>query len=158
MAKNKRRNKPARVDRPTIRKSSLEQTVLARSIESSYSGPIPPANQFAAYEEALPGAGDRILKMAEKQVEMAELQGRHRQDIERKVIYSGASRAMVGLWLSAVVTVCALALSTWLIVNGNSPEGIAAILLTFLTHGVVFVYGKRSQEQERRERRNEVSA
>lgn len=36
---------------------------------ASYSGPLPPANQFAQYEETLPGAADRILSLTEKEAE-----------------------------------------------------------------------------------------
>ena len=43
--------------------------LLAVKIEqhSVYSGPLPPAEQFAAYESILPGSAERILQMAEKQ-------------------------------------------------------------------------------------------
>ena len=45
-----------------------------RSIEQvariSYTGPLPLASEFAAYENAVPGAGDRILKMAERAQEL----------------------------------------------------------------------------------------
>ncbi len=30
-----------------------------------YSGPIPPASEFAKYEHVLPGSADRIIAMAE---------------------------------------------------------------------------------------------
>lgn len=33
----------------------------------SFSGPLPPAESFARYEEVLPGAADRIMRMAEKE-------------------------------------------------------------------------------------------
>lgn len=32
---------------------------------SSYEGPLPPSKQFKGYEDTIPGAGDRIIKMAE---------------------------------------------------------------------------------------------
>ena len=47
----------------TIRK------VVAKVIESEFSGPIPPPNIMRGYEEILPGAADRILSMAERQIE-----------------------------------------------------------------------------------------
>ena len=37
----------------------------ASSIATSYSGPLPPAQQFAAYEETLPGSANRILVVTE---------------------------------------------------------------------------------------------
>lgn len=35
-----------------------------------FSGPIPPPAMFAQYEEALPGAADRIMKLAENEQEI----------------------------------------------------------------------------------------
>jgi len=34
---------------------------------ASFSGPLPPPPMFREYEDVLPGAGDRILSMAERQ-------------------------------------------------------------------------------------------
>ena len=39
-------------------------------------GPLPPPEDLAAYEAAIPGAGDRILSMAERRLELA---GRDRE-------------------------------------------------------------------------------
>ena len=36
-------------------------------VAESYQGPIPPAREMAGHEAALPGAADRILKMAERE-------------------------------------------------------------------------------------------
>lgn len=35
------------------------------STVESYSGPLPPASEFVRYEEAVPGAGERIIGLAE---------------------------------------------------------------------------------------------
>lgn len=39
------------------------------AIERSYSGPLPPPDDFANYEQTLPGSMDRILTITEKQVD-----------------------------------------------------------------------------------------
>ncbi len=41
------------------------QAIESRTQAFSYSGPLPPASEFAKYENTLPGAADRILKLAE---------------------------------------------------------------------------------------------
>lgn len=33
---------------------------------TAMSGPLPPSHEFASYEKTLPGAADRILRMAEE--------------------------------------------------------------------------------------------
>lgn len=52
-----------RLDPEQIRMLSV---TLARS-KTTYSGPLPPAEQFRIYEEACPGAGKRILEWADKE-------------------------------------------------------------------------------------------
>lgn len=42
--------------------AGIRQEISRRSI---YSGPLPPPGDLSKYEEALPGAADRIIKMAE---------------------------------------------------------------------------------------------
>ena len=49
----------------------------------TFQGPIPPPSVLEAYEKILPGAAERILKMAENQ-------STHRQEIEKIVVRSGA--------------------------------------------------------------------
>src|SRR6202034_4192812 len=38
-------------------------------IAQSHIGPLPPSREFAGYEQALPGAADRVLRMAESEQE-----------------------------------------------------------------------------------------
>lgn len=55
----------------------------------SFAGPLPPPAVFAAYEETLSGAADRILSMAEKQ-------SSHRQEMEHKSLKSSSCQATLG--------------------------------------------------------------
>jgi len=50
-----------------------------REIQEIHSGPLPPPQDFAEYEQTLPGVADRILSMAEKQAG-------HRQALENKAM------------------------------------------------------------------------
>ena len=51
------------------------QNHLAHIQQASFSGPIPPPSILEGYERLVPGAADRILKMAESE-------SRHQQEIE----------------------------------------------------------------------------
>lgn len=51
-----------------------EASLVVRT--AAYSGPLPPASEFARYESVLPGAADRILAMAEKEQEFQIEQAR----------------------------------------------------------------------------------
>ena len=72
---------PVKVIMDAVPESKKKKVQAALTIMRSetYSGPIPPPEALARYEEIQPGTADRILKMAEKQQE-------HRMDLESKVI------------------------------------------------------------------------
>jgi len=61
-----------------------------------YGGPIPPASMLREYNEVLPGAAERIFKMA-------ELQSEHRIFLEKTVIVGDSKRADKGLWIGAAI-------------------------------------------------------
>lgn len=42
---------------------------LSASVMTAYQGPLPPASEFAKYEQVVPGSADRIIKMAEKSMD-----------------------------------------------------------------------------------------
>lgn len=70
-------------------KAQLSRQVTETHV--SYSGPLPPANEFQKYDEVLNGAADRLLAMAENQA-------RHRQDLEKAVIYGNQKKSFLGLF------------------------------------------------------------
>jgi uncharacterized membrane protein len=46
-------------------------------VQAAYIGPLPPSSEFARYDQVVPGAGERILRVMEK--EQA-----HRQELQRQ--------------------------------------------------------------------------
>jgi len=68
-----------------------------------FTGPLPPPEQFEAYERIQPGAADRILRLAEQQ-------SQHRRDIETKSFDSQITlslRAQISAVVLAFTTVAA---------------------------------------------------
>ena len=60
--------------------SSAQNEVAIRAISAvAYQGPIPPASEFAKYEQVMPGSAKRIFRMAEKS-EAAEIAHIERRD------------------------------------------------------------------------------
>lgn len=54
--------------------------IIARSIKTSFSGPLPPPDMLKKYEEVLPGSADRIVSLAENE---QKIQGRITKNIAR---------------------------------------------------------------------------
>ena len=57
---------------PENKREEVKEALMVMRSEM-YSGPIPPPEALARYEEIQPGAADRILKMAEKQIYTVKL-------------------------------------------------------------------------------------
>ena len=70
--------------------------VQAQHQQVLYSGPIPPPDVLAQYNNVVPGADERILKMAEEQ-------SNHRQYLEKAVISSDITQARWGVICGLIV-------------------------------------------------------
>lgn len=79
-----------------------ERKVILRKLSITKSGPLPDSKEFGEYEKALPGAGDRILQMAENEQE-------HRIELSKKEqenYYKSNDRlTIIGVICSTIVSV-----------------------------------------------------
>jgi uncharacterized membrane protein len=82
-----------------------QKTSANISVQQSYSGPIPDPHSLAQYEQVQPGLAERIIRMAEQEVEH-----RHRQ--EDMLIKNTIKMATVGIIFSfvSVILFCGLIL------------------------------------------------
>ena len=109
---------------------------------SSYSGPLPPAQQLERYNQIFPGCADRIVTMAEKQSD-------HRQDLEKLELRVGISSERLGAVLAFLVVMSAIFGGLYLITIGKDAMGMAAIISSLAALAGVFVYGRHAQMKER---------
>ena len=96
--------------------------VLHHRQQTLYQGPIPPVEDFAGYERILPGAADRILKMAENQAG-------HRQTLERRALTGDLIKAMMGTVLAYLTFGGSMAGAVYLLANDKPLYSLA----TFIT-------------------------
>lgn len=131
--------------------ASIEQRVT--SIEHHFSGPLPPPEILARYDEILPGAAGRVITMAENQ-------SHHRRELESKTIEAQIDddraqrketlRGQVFGFLVAIVAITGGVLSVCLApglpggVTGSIIGGGGVASLVY-----AFRYGKKHQAQER---------
>ncbi len=88
---------------------------------------------FAGYEEALPGAADRILKMAEKQAE-------HRQYVEKKMVDTESRDSFLGIISALAIALFIIIAGTTVIVAVPGIHATVAGLIIDLT-GIATVIG-----------------
>ena len=123
--------------------------IISRVISQiRYEGPLPPSFMLKEYEEILPGAADRILKMAEQQAS-------HRQSIEKTVIDSKSKAEILGVIFAGLIGLSAIVGGFVLIYIGRSGEGIAAIITSLASLIGAYLYGTHSERAEREEKQKQ---
>jgi uncharacterized membrane protein len=105
----------------------------------SFSGPLPPPELLAKYESACPGCADRILSMAEEE-------GKHRRQVEQRVIDAQvdsdrreSNEARRGQICALVITLAAIGAGAYTALQGHEVAGsiigvggIGSIVTTFI--------------------------
>lgn len=97
-----------------------------------YSAPLPPASEFAKYENVLPGSADRIIKLAENQ-------NRHRRFIENIVVIVDSIKSITGLIFALVIVLAGLASSVYLIIQDKPIGGFVTLITPLGTIAVAFL-------------------
>jgi uncharacterized membrane protein len=110
---------------------------------SHFSGPLPPPEQLAKYEQILPGAADRIMRMAEHQAS-------HRQSQELAIVRSGIAAQWAGISCAFVIAMTAIVGGIWLSSQGMSAVGLTSIIAALCALVGTFIYGKSEQKKELR--------
>ena len=111
----------------------------------AWQGPLPPPRALQAYDEVIPGAADRILKMAENQAA-------HRIQMERIAIQSEVRSSVWGLTAGFLLSAAVIGGGIYLIATGHDWAGSMLIGFDLATLAGIFVYGTRSRIAERQRR------
>jgi len=111
----------------------------------SFSGPLPPPEALERYNQILPGLPERIIAIAESQHS-------HRQELDTHVIHSNVSAQRMGTVLGFVVAMTVIVGGVFLVYEGKSGEGLAAIITALASLVGVFLYSKREQQKDLKEK------
>ena len=115
----------------------------------SFSGPLPPPDALARYNQVVPGAAERIIAMAERQAN-------HRQDLEARVIRSDISNSKLGLWFGLIIGLAGIFCGTFLVYAGYVISGTLLGGGTIVSLVGVFVYGSQGRRSERQQNREKT--
>ena len=112
--------------------------VVQREVQrvEQFQGPLPPPDALAQYEEAVPGAGDRMLQVYERQVE-------HRHRMESALVSDGSAQARRGIVAGTIVALAVLCLAGYALYLGEPAA--AGVLGAVDIIGIVwaYIYGTR---------------
>ena len=117
--------------------------VLVTEISQSFSGPLPHPDVLRKFNEIVPGAAERIIKMAEDQ-------STHRKELEKKVIDSDIARSKWGQILGFIIAITGLGVSVIVAVYGSALAGGIIGVGTLASLVGVFMYGSKTRSEERK--------
>lgn len=104
---------------PELSDPEKVKAVIAEVIQSEFSGPIPPPNIIAGYEDVVPGAADRIIAMAENQA-------KHRQSVELFEVKIEARDSLLGIIFAFVLGIGSIAACIVVVLTVRENAGAIA--------------------------------
>ena len=125
---------------------------LIRHLEQHYQGPLPSPEAFATYEQTVPGAGDRILRLAEEEAAHRRSQeiveGEHGRQLQDFDVRRAAKRQDRGLIFGGIMGVVITAAAIVIAVLGNTIGATTIITTGVLGVTGIYVYGSRWQRKD----------
>lgn len=127
---------------PSQHPTKQDRKLVRAEFAASFTGPLPPPQLLAQYNEAVPSGAERIMMMAESQAE-------HRQGLESRVIFHDIIAGYLGIVAGLCIAVAFLVAAYLLIDAGHEAAGVTLGTLDLVGLVGVFVYGTRSRRAER---------
>lgn len=115
----------------------------------TWNAPLPPPSVLAKYNEAFPGCAERI-------VNAADTQAKHRQHLEEIVIHGNLKSESRGQWMAFVIALTILFGGFALIYLDKNVLGTAFVGGDLVAMIGIFIYGKRDQRQQLRRKAETV--
>lgn len=132
-------------NRNAIKSHEQKRKEVLITSEEHFQGPVPHPMILAQYDEIVPGAADRILSMAEKQLE-------HRLGIENKAIDSKIRDSKLGMVLGFIIAACVVGVGGMAIYMGKDLLGASTIVTVIAGLVGTFVYATNSNRKEREDK------
>lgn len=133
---------------PDDKRKVIIGALCAIEESSSFRGPLPPPEILKGYESILPGASERILKMAEKQQD-------HRMYIEKTIVERQTGQSGKGQTWGGILTVLFGIIA--LILGYTGHDVLAGIIATTTIISLVIVFVLRKVPKGDKEEKDAVS-
>ena len=111
-------------------------------VSLQYEGPLPPPRILLEYDQAIPGAGERILRESERQSE-------HRRSMESKLVEGSVSWNRRGQTFAFVVVLTALIGGMWLVVLDRPIWGLGTLITAIAGLAGSFLLATRRRRARR---------
>lgn len=115
-----------------------EAELASLTVSARWRGPLPPPNQLAAYNDAVPNGAERILEMAEKR-------HAHAIETEQVLIRGGLRLALVGQITGLTVALAILGLAAYMVSAGATVAAAVIAAIDIASVVSIFVLGSRGR-------------
>ncbi len=102
-------------------------TISSEYLSQTYSGPLPPSEEMAQYENTLPGSADRIITMTENQ-------SKHRIEMEKIDLPIQHEQFKRGQYFSLIIGLVGLSVTAVLALFGHD---VVAAIIGAITIGTI---------------------
>ncbi len=146
MARNKQGKQPVKrpgTDVPAtppkqqrVRQEEIFPGAIKVERSDFYSGPLPTPQAFSEYDQALPGAAERILSMAEREQT-------HRHAIESGLLRMESRNSGLGLLAGFILGLIGLLGGIYMVSQGADLAGAGVAFTALVSLVTVFVVGRK---------------
>ena len=119
----------------------IENALQIVSIQTSFTGPLPPPSLLKEFNEAIPDGANRIMIMAENQSD-------HRIDVEKIVITSQQKQSARGQIFGFIICLLGMLLALIMILKDNIAMASVFFGVDLLAMVSLFVIGKSVQRKD----------
>jgi uncharacterized membrane protein len=126
----------------------LHPPTVVHQEETIISGPLPSPEIIAGYEKVLPGAADRIIRMAENE------QSNRFKYLNRVTMFQ-AGLTLIGQLFAFAVVLISVIEGVALIKAGKSPYGVSVIITSLVALIGAFAYGTYRGQSDQRKAANQ---
>lgn len=127
-------------------------SLVAQQTTVQFSGPLPDPQTLQEYEQALPGAAERIMALAERQtahrMQAETYDAAHRSRLESQIVDAAIRSETWGRACAFTIALAFLGVSGWLINGGHDWAGGALGGIDIVGLVYVFVVGKKPRHRD----------
>jgi uncharacterized membrane protein len=131
-----------KIESLVTRVPSGERTLLLASVEQRmFSGPVPPPDFLAAYEQVEPGMASRLVALAEKNSDHIRARQTSAQRFE-------ATRTFLGQAFAFILCMAAIVCGTMLLLNDKNLAGFVSLVSALAIFAGSFYHKKSAQHSK----------
>ena len=130
--------------RPPAERQTVQRVEHRSEMIAAYRGPIPPPEILEGFERVVPGAGERILAMAEREQANKHARQADASQLDAQTLTFSYGLMTRSQWMGFVILLLTLYFGSSLLYLGHDVTGLATVF-TSLTAIVIALYVTKKQ-------------